>query len=85
MTELQKFVLEKVLERKDFTVNIPFLRNKYRIPALTGCREQLHELSRRQLVYFHRIDKVLHAYPAVLNHPKRVSKCRTVGFPEEKE
>jgi hypothetical protein len=28
---------------------------------------------------------VIHAYPAVLNHPNRVSKCRTVGFPEAQE
>jgi hypothetical protein len=83
MTELQKFVLEKVLERKDFIVNIAFLRNKYHIPTLTGCREQLHELSRRQLVYFHRLDEATHAYPAVVDHPNRVSKCRTVGFPKE--
>jgi hypothetical protein len=85
MTDLQKFVLEKTLERRDFIINVPFLRDKYRLPTLTECRNQLHELSRRQLVYFHRLDGAVHAYPAVPNHPNRVSRCRTVGFPEDKQ
>jgi hypothetical protein len=82
MTELQKFVLEKTLERKDFIVNIRFLRDKYRLSSLTECREQLHELSRRQLVYFHRVESETHAYPAVVDHPNRAGKCKAAGFTE---